>query len=69
MWDELSFFAQYTQIFAEVVQLRAQGKKAESIEVFESRLKPLITKHEVHDQASLDVARVIHTINIALTRD
>ena len=69
MWEELRFFISYTGIFAEIVKLRSSGLKDKSIEVFESRLKPLITKHEVHDQASLDVARVIHTINLAIAND
>ncbi len=66
MWRELEFFVRYTYVFANIVRLRSSGLKDEAEEIFKNEFIPLVTMHEKTDQASLDVSRVINTIQSAL---
>lgn len=66
MWDELKFFVDYTSVFARILLLRASDKTAEAKELFDSTFKPLLLSHEKRDQASLDVARDLGTIEYAI---
>lgn len=67
MWEELKFFVKYTRIFSDMLVMRTQGLQKEARELFENKLKPLITAHESYDQGALDVSRLINTINTALS--
>lgn len=66
MWNELKFFADYIRIFAKMVMLKCEGEDAKAMEVMENKLTPLVKSHEIKDQGALDVARLLHTISVAL---
>lgn len=66
MWSELEFFVKYTFIFVEIVKQCSLGLNKKADEIFKKEFIPLVTSHEKIDQSSLDVSRVINTINCAL---
>lgn len=66
MWKVLEAFAEYTLIFADMVIMRAQGKKDEATNLFNEKLIPFIKDFERSDQGALDGARLIQTITAAL---
>ena len=69
MWKVLELFAEYTLIFADMVIMRAQGKKDEATNLFNEKLIPFIKDFERSDQGALDGARLIQTITAALKPD
>ena len=66
MWRELEFFVAYARLFSKIILLNASGSKQNAMRIFNEELIPLIQAHEQTDQSSLDVSRVIHTINRSL---
>lgn len=66
MWREIEFFVRYSYVFTDMVRQLSSGLKDKAEEIFKNEFIPLVTMHEKTDQASLDVSRVIHTIQSAI---
>lgn len=66
MWNALQFFADSTELMAEMIMLRAEGQKEQALALFENEYKPLMYSREKVDQSAMDVARHLNTIYKAL---
>lgn len=58
MWTELDFAADYITSYANVIKLRAEGKKEEAIKAFDEDFRPLINNYDMIDQSALDIWRI-----------
>lgn len=66
MWNVLNFFADSTELMAEMIMLRADGQKEKALELFEYKYKPVMYAYEKAEQSAMDVARHLNTIYKAL---
>jgi len=69
MWNALHFFTDSTELMAEIIMLRAEGRKEEALELFESKYRPLMYVYEKADQSAMDVARHLHVLYPALSAE
>lgn len=69
MWRELSFFVEYTRIYAEIYELATGDQPDAAWDKFENEYRPLIEKHEMMDQGGLDVFRVTNILGHAFRKD
>ena len=57
MWQELSFFIEYTRSLAYMTALLADGHPQEAQTLFLQEFEPMVQQHELLDQSGLDVYR------------
>jgi len=69
MWNALHFFADSTELMAEIIMLRAEGRKEQALELFENEYKSLMYSYEKAEQSAMDVARHLHVLYIALSAE
>lgn len=66
LWAGLDFFLEHAALMARMMGLRAEGKQAEALALWEEAYIPLLKEHEKADQPSQDVDRNIDSVRWAL---
>ena len=69
MWDELDFFIRFTKVYARILLHLTAGEDATANDLFDHDLTDLVTRHEMVDQAGLDVFRFLSIFGRVVKHD
>ena len=69
MWQEMKFFIEYTRQFAQIVLYLVTDQQAKAVSLFDESFAPMCQRHELVDESSLDVYRVMQVFGNCVKKD